>query len=151
MKNQLLNYHQHFLINQILTVKSVWIMISASLYAWHLSPSSDNLSFKDLKFYLNLLDLCWNKIICCVAFQKCKGGDAQKSAVASFDRCWEPWEPWEPVLYFMTRRWYKRASNLSRAGITISKPRKARHSCGQISGWHRFLFSLCSRAQSSPL
>lgn len=62
-------------------------------------------------------------------------GDAQKSAVASFDRCWEPWVP---VLYFMARRWYKRASNLSRAGITISKPRKARHRCGQISGWHRF-------------
>jgi len=46
--------------------------------------------------------------------------------------------PWVPVLYFMASRWYKRASNLPRAGITISKPRKARHCCGQISGWHRF-------------
>lgn len=61
-------------------------------------------------------------------------GCAQKSAVATFDRCWEPCVP---VVYFMARRWYKRASNLSRAGITISKPRKARHHCGQISGWHR--------------
>lgn len=63
-------------------------------------------------------------------------GDAQKSAVAS---------PWPllgvlgaNVLYFMARRWYKRASNLSQAGITISKPRKARHRCRQILGWHRF-------------
>lgn len=72
-------------------------------------------------------------------------GDAQKSAVASFDRCWERWVP---ILYFMARRWYKRASNLSRAGITISKPRKARHCCGQISGWHRF--SALSAAEYNP-
>lgn len=72
-------------------------------------------------------------------------GDAQKSAFASFDRCWEPWVP---VLYFMAWRWYKRASNLSRAGITISKPRKARHCCGQISGWH--MFSPLSAAEHKP-
>lgn len=72
-------------------------------------------------------------------------GDAQKSAFASFDRCWEPWVP---VLYFMAWRWYKRASNLSRAGITISKPRKARHCCGQISGWH--MFSPLSAAEYKP-
>lgn len=53
-----------------------------------------------------------------------------KSLLLSFDRCWEPWVP---VLYFMAKWRYKRASNLSPAGITISKPRKARHHCGQIS------------------
>lgn len=75
-------------------------------------------------------------------------GDSQKGAVASlcsFDRCWEPRVP---VFYFTAGRWYKRASNLSQAGITISKPRKARHCCRQISGWHRFS-PLGGRAHSS--
>lgn len=42
------------------------------------------------------------------------------------------------VLYFMAWRWYKSTSNLSRGGITISKPHSARHSCGQTLGWHMF-------------
>lgn len=48
------------------------------------------------------------------------------------------WKSWLSGLHFTTWRRYKRASKLSQTGITISKLHKARHRCGQISGWHRF-------------
>lgn len=84
--------------------------------------------------------ICSQLLLC--RLKECKNKRCLKAYCSFFffNHCWESQLLFYLLIFpdFMAWQWYKRPSKLPKAGITISKPCKARHRCGQIRGWHRF-------------